>query len=204
MGFLNKFLRQFSGPPASKSERLDDDLRKLLKRLPNSTKRHLLKDLSSPDGGSTRAVSARNARGMNDRRASEPQFAVISEVAPLEEKEKEVTAEDYAKSLIEVEDLPELKKVKALHKALKRADEQWICSFRDNGGMAGIYKAMAELAQSREDYLDDDGDDNNVHEVPEEEVKLEEELVHCVMILLNKPQGLMTLEASSDLLPLLA
>lgn len=28
-------------------------------------------------------------------------------------------------------------------------------------------KAMAELAQSREDYLDDDGDDNNVHEVGE-------------------------------------
>ncbi|CAN0249613.1 unnamed protein product, partial [Ectocarpus fasciculatus] len=41
-------------------------------------------------------------------------------------------------------------------------------------------------------------------QVPEEEVKLEEELVRCVMILLNKPQGLMTLEASSDLLPLLA
>lgn len=40
--------------------------------------------------------------------------------------------------------------------------------------------------------------------MPEDEVKLEEELVHCVMILLNKPQGLMTLEASSDLLPLLA
>lgn len=43
-----------------------------------------------------------------------------------------------------------------------------------------------------------------VVKVPEEEVRLEEELVHCVMILLNKPQGLMTLEASSDLLPLLA
>lgn len=41
-------------------------------------------------------------------------------------------------------------------------------------------------------------------QVPEDEVKLEEELVHCVMVLLNKPQGLMTLEASSDLLPLLA
>lgn len=41
-------------------------------------------------------------------------------------------------------------------------------------------------------------------QVPEEEVELEVELVHCVMILLNKPQGLMTLEASSDLLPLLA
>lgn len=40
--------------------------------------------------------------------------------------------------------------------------------------------------------------------VPEEEVQLEVELVHCVMILLNKPQGLMTLEASSELLPLLA
>lgn len=40
--------------------------------------------------------------------------------------------------------------------------------------------------------------------VPEEEVLLEVELVHCVMILLNKPQGLVTLEASSDLLPLLA
>lgn len=35
-------------------------------------------------------------------------------------------------------------------------------------------------------------------------MRLEEELVHCVMILLNKPHGLMTLEASSELLPLLA
>lgn len=26
-------------------------------------------------------------------------------------------------------------------------------------------KCMAELAQSREDYLDDDGDDQNEHEV---------------------------------------
>ncbi len=40
-------------------------------------------------------------------------------------------------------------------------------------------------------------------QVPEEE-KLEEELVRCLIILLNRPQGLMTLEASSDLLPLLA
>lgn len=45
---------------------------------------------------------------------------------------------------------------------------------------------------------------NPSFKVPEEEVQLEVELVHCVMILLNKPQGLMTLEASSDLLPLLA
>ncbi|CAM9427813.1 unnamed protein product, partial [Sphacelaria rigidula] len=41
-------------------------------------------------------------------------------------------------------------------------------------------------------------------QVPEEEVELEEELVHCVMVLLNKPEGLFTLEASSELLPLLA
>lgn len=41
-------------------------------------------------------------------------------------------------------------------------------------------------------------------QVPEEEVQLEEELVHCIMIILNKPEGLITLEASSELLPLLA
>lgn len=41
-------------------------------------------------------------------------------------------------------------------------------------------------------------------QVPEEEVKLEEELVRCVMVLLNKPHGLLTLEASSNLLPILA
>lgn len=41
-------------------------------------------------------------------------------------------------------------------------------------------------------------------QVPEEEVKLEEEVVRCVMVLLNKPQGLLTLEASSNLLPILA
>lgn len=35
-------------------------------------------------------------------------------------------------------------------------------------------------------------------------MQLEVELVQCVMLLLNKPQGLITLEASSELLPLLA
>lgn len=52
---------------------------------------------------------------------------------------QEVTAKDYADSLM-VEDLPELNEVKALHKALKKADEEWVASFRDNGGMAGMYK----------------------------------------------------------------
>lgn len=40
--------------------------------------------------------------------------------------------------------------------------------------------------------------------VPEEEVQLEEELVRCVMNLLNRPLGLLSLEASAQLLPLLA
>lgn len=53
---------------------------------------------------------------------------------------QEVTAKDYATALLEVDDLPELKQVKALHKALKTATEDWIASFRDNGGVAGIYK----------------------------------------------------------------
>ena len=42
------------------------------------------------------------------------------------------------------------------------------------------------------------------NQVPQEEVHLEEELVKCVMALLNKPQGLMTLDTSSDLIPVLA
>ena len=42
------------------------------------------------------------------------------------------------------------------------------------------------------------------NQVPEDEVRLEEELVRCVMVLLNKPQGLMTLDTSSDLIPVLA
>lgn len=42
--------------------------------------------------------------------------------------------------LMEVEDLPELDDVRALHKALKKADEDWVASFRDSGGMAGVCK----------------------------------------------------------------
>lgn len=53
---------------------------------------------------------------------------------------QEVTAKDYADSLLQVEDLPELKDVKALHKALKRADETWVTSFRESDGITGIYK----------------------------------------------------------------
>lgn len=53
---------------------------------------------------------------------------------------QEVTAKDYAEKLLQLEDLPELKDVKALHKALKKAEEPWIASFRDSDGMVGIYK----------------------------------------------------------------
>lgn len=43
---------------------------------------------------------------------------------------------------MDVEDLPELKEIKELHRALKKADEDWIASFRDTGGVAGIYKVI--------------------------------------------------------------
>lgn len=182
-------------PHQNSEDRLDEDLRQLLKRLPKSTKRNLIQDLSGDPGGSTRVLSGQ-ARGLAERRASEPHFVAISENTPLAPPEdkvgvvmvvvmwvggggggvgwlcwsysllrhtyvfppapplptflllprvslprvQEVTAKDYADSLIEVEDLPELKEVKALHKALKKADQDWVASFRDNGGMAGIYK----------------------------------------------------------------
>lgn len=41
--------------------------------------------------------------------------------------------------LISVEDLPELRDVHALHKALKKADEDFVALFRDGGGMIGVY-----------------------------------------------------------------
>lgn len=69
---------------------LDDDLRKLLKRLPNSTKRNLLADIrSKAEGGSTRLVPDQaRMGGLKDRRASAPMFAAISENAPLEDENK--------------------------------------------------------------------------------------------------------------------
>lgn len=66
-------------------------------------------------------------------------------ICPLHSSVQEVTAKDYAEKLLQVEDLPELKDVKALHKALKRADEPWIASFRDSDGMVGIYKVCCVL-----------------------------------------------------------
>lgn len=70
---------------------VDDELRKLLKRLPNSTKRNLLQDLKNPDGGSTRGLGrGQPPGGLNDRRASSPQFAAISETAPVEEPPSKV------------------------------------------------------------------------------------------------------------------
>ncbi len=44
---------------------------------------------------------------------------------------------------MEVEDLPDLKEIKALHRALKKSDEEFVAEFRDSGGMAGIYKVCA-------------------------------------------------------------
>ena len=40
--------------------------------------------------------------------------------------------------------------------------------------------------------------------VPDDEICLEEELVSCLMVMMNKPQGLTTLDASSGLIPVLA
>ena len=59
-----------------------------------------------------------------------------------------MTAKDHAVSLMEAEALPELNDVKALHKALKAADEDWVRSFRDSGGMVGIGKVCLLIAFS--------------------------------------------------------
>jgi len=69
---------------------LDDEFKKLLKRLPNSTKRNLLQDIKSKtEGGSARLVPDQaRPGGLNDRRASAPMFAPISEAAPLEDEHK--------------------------------------------------------------------------------------------------------------------
>lgn len=62
---------------------------------------------------------------------------------------------------------------------------------------------MNELADSREIYLEE-GDSKNPQQVPVEEVQLEEGLVACLMVLLNKKTGLSALEGSANLWPVLA
>lgn len=47
---------------------------------------------------------------------------------------------------MEVEDFPDLMVVKELQRALKAADEEWIASFRDSGGMEGICKVRFSTA----------------------------------------------------------
>ena len=51
-----------------------------------------------------------------------------------------MTAEEYGVFLMEIDGLPELDDIKALHKTLKTADEEWVTKFREVGGMAGIGK----------------------------------------------------------------
>lgn len=53
---------------------------------------------------------------------------------------QELTAREHALALLTVEDWPELDQIKALHKALKKADEDWVAAFRENLGMDGIGK----------------------------------------------------------------
>ena len=51
-----------------------------------------------------------------------------------------MTAKEHALALLTVDDWPELDQVKSLHRALKKADENWVAAFRENGGMVGIGK----------------------------------------------------------------
>lgn len=58
---------------------------------------------------------------------------------------QELTPEDYARTLLNTADLPDLTTVKELYKALKKADEGWVADFREANGMAGIYKVTTLL-----------------------------------------------------------
>lgn len=71
-------------PP--QDDKLDDDLRKLLKRLPNSTKRNLIEELGT-DGGSAR-VQQKGLSGVSTRRSSAPGFAPITEDTPMADEQK--------------------------------------------------------------------------------------------------------------------
>lgn len=51
--------------------------------------------------------------------------------------------------LLETQDLPELDRVKALHKELKKAEEEWVEEFRECNGVAGIYKVRGVASQLR-------------------------------------------------------
>lgn len=74
----------FVGKPDA---RLNDDLWKLLKRLPDSSKRNLLQELGSK-GGSVQLPSRRSRPAPGNRTASSPAFAAISENDPQEDNDR--------------------------------------------------------------------------------------------------------------------
>lgn len=65
---------------------------------------------------------------------------------------QELTAKEHALALLTVDEWPELEQVKALHRALKKADEDFVASFRENGGMVGIGK-VGRLTTNEASFL---------------------------------------------------
>ena len=59
-----------------------------------------------------------------------------------------MTAKEHAEFLMKAVAFPEMEYVKALHKALKAADEEWVRSFQDSEGMVGIGKVCLLIAFS--------------------------------------------------------
>lgn len=75
-----------NGVSPPQEDKLDDDLRKLLKRLPNSTKRNLIEELGT-DGGPAR-VQQKGFSGGSTRRSSAPSFSPITEDTPMADEQK--------------------------------------------------------------------------------------------------------------------
>ncbi|CAB1097569.1 unnamed protein product [Ectocarpus sp. CCAP 1310/34] len=185
---LKRFLKNIAGRKASggggSSSVLDRDFRHIIKQIPLDNKRDLI--LQYGDEASKRRAQAIGGDG----KAVEGGMKVRS---PQE------FAEEVA---IWAEDFPPLAAVLSLKEALDRASGRWIDDFRDADGVSHLCEVMEVLAESREMHLEE-GDSINPQQVPPEEVKLEEGVVQCLMVLFNKETGLSNLEGSSTLWPVI-
>ncbi|CAM9121781.1 unnamed protein product [Choristocarpus tenellus] len=204
MGVLRKILKKFKGGEWGKARQkfkddfdLDDNLRTLFSKIDNTTKRNIL--LKFGDQHQKSILQGQEQGDVVHPNVVAPRDGVEVELAS---EDKDRSPKMYARELV-MSSIPKIKILEALRVSIKAADDEWIKTFKENDGMAGIYKVMAEVGECREDYLEE-GDDDNERVVPQEDIELEEELVHCLMLLMNKPVGLTMLGESTDLMPLLA
>ncbi|CAM9538856.1 unnamed protein product [Scytosiphon promiscuus] len=185
---LKKLFRNIAGRKggAGGSSALDRDFRRITRQIPLEDKRDLI--LQYGDEASKRRA-----------------HSIAADGKAAEGGEKSRSPQEFAEEVaFWTDDFPQPAAVVPLREALERGNSRWIDAFRDADGISSLCMVLEALAESRDMHLEE-GDSINPQQVPPDEVRVEEEVVECLMAIFNKEgTGLSTLqEGNANLWPVI-